>query len=298
MSDTLIFDRELLKLKKQRSLETFKNSDFLHTYAANLISERLADITRSFENSLYIGNPIPTSHIDKIKQEGSIEHLLHMNLINTHNHRPFLIGDEELLPFGQEKLDLIIANMDLHQTNDLPGALIQMRRALKPDGLFIAAMFGGETLWQLRDSLNYAEQKVKGGISPRVHPFADKQQMGALLQRAGYALPVVDSEILTVTYPNIFKLIVDLRDMGETNITKNRPRTFTGKEFFHTAGKYYHDHYHDKDNKLEATFEIIFLIGWAPADNQQKPLRPGSAKTRLADALNTDEIGTGDKTTS
>ena len=293
---TDIFDREILKLKKQRFDDAFGEYDFLHRHALQLISERLEDITLTFENNLFIGRNLPDESFDSLKASGNLDSLLYQDTFHSKSYqRQNVIADEEFFPFGQGKLDLIISNLSLHQTNDLPGALIQIRKALKPDGLFIGAMLGGETLWQLRQSLSQAEQELMSGQSPRIHPFADKQQMGGLMQRAGYALPVIDSEFVTVTYPNIFKLMVDLRGMGETNIIRNRQKTCSAPNLFHKAGKYYADHFSDEDGQLEATFEIIFLIGWAPSDTQQKPLRPGSAKNRLADALGTDEISTGEK---
>lgn len=297
MSETSsIFDRDILTLKQQRFDDKFEDYNFLHTHTLNLISERLEDITLSFENNVYIGRSLPEKAFQTLKEKGDFETLLYSDRFKSKtSHAPFIIADDEFFPFGQGKMDLIISNLSLHQTNDLPGALIQIRKALKPDGLFIGALLGGETLWQLRQSLSHAEQQTMSGQSPRVHPFADKQQMGALMQRAGFALPVVDSEFVTVIYANIFKLMVDLRGMGETNIVSARQKTCAIPSLFHTAGKYYADNFSDQDGQLESTFEIIFLIGWAPSETQQKPLRPGSAQNRLADALGTDEISTGEK---
>ncbi len=294
-----VFNRDHLQQKKHRASSEFDNFNFLHTFAATCLSEKLADITHLFPNSLYIGSPLPSEHLTPLMQNGRIDNLMVMDLIKPfktlHSH-PSLIADEEQLPFANQTLDLLLCNLNLHQTNDLPGTLIQARRALKPDGLFLGAMLGGETLWQLRASFNHAEQELYAGISPHVHPFADKQQMGALMQRAGFALPVVDSEFVTVTYDNIFKLMRDLRGMAETNIITTKKTTFSIADFFQKTGQYYSDHFCDKDGKIEATFEVIFLTGWGPSSSQQKPQRPGSAKTKLADALNTKEIGTGEKT--
>ncbi len=298
-ADIKIFDRDLLKIKQQRFTAKFKDYNFLHRHALKLVSERLEDITLTFENNLLIGRELPLDDIQNLIKSGTFEDLLFMDsLPHTSYQNSNLMGDEEFLPFGQEQMDLIICNLNLHQTNDLPGALIQIKKALKPDGLFIASLFGGETLWQLRESLAHAEQTIKGGNSPRIHPFADKQQMGALMQRAGFALPVVDSEFITVTYKNIYKLMSDLRGMGETNVVHNRQKTCSASALFQKAEEHYKNHHTDKSGQIEATFEMIFLIGWAPASTQQKPLRPGSAKNRLADFLNTDEISTGEKTGS
>ena len=293
---TQVFNRDCLKTRQKRYTSQFLENNFLHEHAARLIAERLEDITYTFCNNLYIGRTIPAHILQQYVGQTSNSTCINMGLLNERNNAGFsVVADEELLPFSDHKLDLIIANLNLHQTNDLPGTLIQIRRALKPDGLFIAALFGGETLWELRQSLNYADDLISGGMTPRVHPFADKQQMGALMQRAGFALPVVDSEFVTVTYPDIFKLMSDLRKIGETNIINNRLKTFTRRQLFQEAAKYYADHFSDEEGKILATFEMIFLIGWGPAETQQKPLKPGSAKVRLADALGTTEIGTGEK---
>lgn len=209
--------------------------------------------------------------------------------------RPAVVADEEFFPFAAGSLDLVLSNMTLHTVNDLPGALIQIKRSLRADGLFLAALFGGETLHELRACLMEAEAEIRGGISPRIAPFADKQQAGGLLQRAGYALPVVDSEILTVTYPSLLALMRDLKGMGEGNALAHRDKTYRGKKLFMRAEEIYRDRYCEGDGRLRATFEILFIIGWAPHDSQQKPLRPGSAEHSLAEALNSEEFTAGEK---
>lgn len=286
-SDIIIFDRNRLKQARTRSASNIQKYDFLHRWAANQITERLQDIKRSFVRILQIGGSIPLA-----------QNAFHMDIgksiLNDYSSLSF-IGDEEFLPIKENSLDLIISSLSLHATNDLPGALLQIRRALKADGLLVAAMFGGETLRELRESLMHAEMEVHGGASPRVFPFADKPQMGNLMQRAGYALPVVDSEIVTVTYDNIFKLMHDLRGMAENNIIINRSRKYAGREFFLKAGEYYAKNFSEADGRIRASFEIIFLLGWSPHESQQKPLKPGSAKLRLADALNTEEIHAGEQ---
>ena len=255
-----IFDRDLLKMRRARAARNFKNHRFLHDWAEKEIQNRLSDVTRDFPASSALDD-IPT---------------------------------DEILQNEKSNLDLITSNLALHSINDLPGMLIQIKRALRPDGLFIGAMFGGETLHELRDSLAQAEIKLKGGLSPRVSPFADKQDMGALMQRAGFALPVIDSERITVTYENMFKLMHELRGMGESNIIRERNRMNPGKALFFEAAQHYAQNYTEPDGRIRATFEIIFLLGWAPHESQQKPLQPGSAQTRLAEALETDEIKTGE----
>jgi hypothetical protein len=180
---------------------------------------------------------------------------------------------------------------------DIPGALLQIRRVLKPDGLFIGAMFGGDTLHQLRESMMQAEMEVRGGAAPRVIPFVDKRDAGALLQRAGFALPVVDSERFTVTYDSLPRLLRELRGMGESNPLKDRDRKPLTREVIARAAQIYAERFAESDGRLPATFEIIFMTGWAPHETQQKPLRPGTAQKSLAEALGTGEITTGDKAT-
>ncbi len=187
--------------------------------------------------------------------------------------------------FEAESFDLIVSALSLHLVNDLPGALIQLRRALKPDGLFLGAVLGGSSLQELREALAIAETEIAGGVSPRVAPFADIRDMGALLQRAGFALPVTDSEVLTVRYDNLFALMKDLRAMGAANTLFERARKPTSRRLFLRAAEIYAERFADADGRIRATFEIIFLSGWAPHESQQKPLRPGSAQVRLADVL-------------
>ena len=286
-SDILVFDRSALRKNRNRCACNSGDHKFLFDWTSARLTERLSDIRRHFSLSLQIGARADLKS-DKVDQKIIMD-------ISPDDPDTKIIADEDFLPFKANSLDLVYSALNLHSVNDLPGALLQIRKSLKPDGLFIAALFGGETLIELRDSLMQAELELKGGLSPRVFPFADKQQIGALLQRAGFALPVVDSEIVTVTYDNIFKLMHDLRFMGEGNIIRNRHKTNPGKSFFMKAAEHYRTKYSEKDGRIRASFEIIFLIGWAPHENQQKPLRPGSAKNRLADALSTQEIKTGEK---
>ncbi len=183
----------------------------------------------------------------------------------------------------------------LHFVNDLPGALIQIRRALKPDGLFLAALLGGETLTELRQSFAAAESELEGGVSPRVAPFADVREMGALLQRAGFALPVTDIDRVTARYASPFALMAELRRMGATNALAERRRTPLRRATLNRMAEIYAQRFSDRDGKIRATFEIVWLSGWAPHESQQKPLRPGSAQTRLADALGVPERSAGEK---
>ncbi|TAL77668.1 MAG: methyltransferase domain-containing protein, partial [Beijerinckiaceae bacterium] len=192
--------------------------------------------------------------------------------------------------FKPESFDLAVSALALHMVNDLPGALVQIRRSLRPDGLFIGAIIGGGSLTELREALGEAEAEVTGGASPRVAPFADVRDMGGLLQRAGFALPVADSEPLNVRYDNLLALMADLRAMGATNALAERLRSPTRRQVFMRAAEIYAERFSDPDGRIRATFEVIFLSGWAPHASQQKPLAPGSARMRLADALRTKEI--------
>ncbi len=196
-----------------------------------------------------------------------------------------VIGDAERLPFAREAFDLAVSALALQDVNDLPGALAQIRRSLRPDGLFLGCLVGGATLRELRAALAEAETDIAGGVSPRVAPFADLRDMGGLLQRAGFALPVADVETLTVRYPHLFALFADLRAMGTTNALVERIKRPTRRALFLRAAEIYARDHADADGRLRATFELIFLSGWAPHESQQKPLKPGSGQVSLAEAL-------------
>jgi len=208
---------------------------------------------------------------------------------------PRVAADEEALPFADGSLDLVVSALALQFVNDLPGTLIQIRRALRPDGLLLAALVGGDSLIELREAFAAAESEAEGGVSPRVAPFADLRDIGALLQRAGFALPVVDTDRLTVRYDSVRDLMRELRRMGATNILHERRRTPLRRATLDRMEDIYCDRFGDPDGRLRATFEIVWLSGWAPHESQQKPLKPGSAAQRLADALGTKEISAGEK---
>lgn len=286
LKDILIFDREHIKQNRERARQDFSKHHFLYRWSAAQLSDRLMDINRTFPLALQIGSR------GIIENHPKIEHILTTDI----TRRPiepcahFVQASEEFLPVAPSCLDLVISNLNLHTVNDLPGSLLQIRQSLKPDGLFLACMFGGETLHELRSVLTQTELAMRGGISPRIAPFADKPQMGNLLQRAGFALPVVDSEIITVTYDNIFTLLADLRGMGEGNAIAARDKIYAGRTFFMEAAKNYADNHSEPDGRIRVSFEIIFLIGWSPHTSQQKPLRPGSAENPLAQALGTSEV--------
>ena len=202
-----------------------------------------------------------------------------------------LVGDLERLPLAAESADLVVSLLALHHVNDLPGAMIQIRRALRPDGLFVAALAGGDTLTELRQSLTIAESEIAGGVSPRVAPFADARALGGLMQRAGFALPVVDVDTLVARYADLFALMRDLRAFGAANALVERSRKPLRRAVLARAAVVYAERFADSDGRLRATFETVWLTGWAPHESQPKPLRPGSATARLADALKPREGG-------
>lgn len=207
----------------------------------------------------------------------------------------FVQLDEEALPFAAESLDLVVSSLALHWTNDLPGALVQIRRALKPDGLFIASLLGGSTLTELRQALVAAEAEIAGGAGLRVSPFADAFDAAGLLQRAGFALPVSDVDRVAVRYDHPLKLLADLRAMGETNAMVERARQPLSRAVLARACAIYAERFAGPDGRIVASFDIVTMTGWAPHPDQQKPLKPGSAKMRLADALGAKERSAGEK---
>ena len=291
-----IFDRNALRVHRDRAAQTFFEYDFLVREIGARLSDRLLDMARKFPLTLDLGartggyGPVPGG-------PGGIEHVVSCELserMARQIENNGVVCDPEFLPFAEGRFDLVYSNLELHWANDLPGCLLQITRSLKPDGLFLAAILGGNTLTELRDVLMAAELDVTGGASPRVSPFAELRDAGALLQRAGLALPVVDADEITVTYENLFRLLADLRGMGETNTVRERVRTATRRNIFLRAAELYLERYPAEDGRIRATFEIIFLHGWAPHESQQKALRPGSAKTSLADALGTAEYSAGD----
>jgi SAM-dependent methyltransferase len=200
-------------------------------------------------------------------------------------HYPRIVADDERLPLAEACCDLVVSVLALQGVNDLPGGLIQIRRALRPDGLFLGCMMGGESLNELRQSLTAAESEILSGAAPRVAPFADVRVLGALLQRAGFALPVVDLDRVVTRYGDMFALMRDLRAMGAANALIARSRAPLRRDVLFRAAQIYAERFADGDGRLRATFDMVWLAGWAPHESQQKPLKPGSAKMRLEDAL-------------
>ncbi len=295
--DMTVFDRRLVRARRDRAATGFEEFDFLYREVADRLADRLLDIARAFPMALDLGCHTGVLE-DVLNGRGKIETLVQCDL-SEHMVRQAnsltVVADEETLPFDAPRFDLVLSNLSLHWVNDLPGALVQANRCLKPDGLFLGAILGGDTLHELRDCLMQAELDVRGGASPRLSPFAQVRDAGALLQRAGFSLPVTDSDVITVTYENAFHLMRDLRGMGETGAALARPHHFTPRTLFMRAAALYQERHADADGRIPATFEVIYLHGWSPHDSQQQALRPGSAKTRLADVLDTTEISANDK---
>lgn len=288
---TLIFDRDLLLRRRNRHAEAAEAHDFLLARVADDLAERLSLIKRRFPLAANIG-----AHHGLLSRRlagaGGIERTVDVErslrlLRSCQGLR--VAADEEALPFADASLDLVVSGLALHLVNDLPGALVQIKRALKPDGLLLAALLGGTTLTELRQSWLAAEAEVTGGASPRVAPFADVRDLGALAQRAGFALPVVDSEVVTVTYASPLALMQEIRAMGASNMLTARRRRPVTRRLLMRAAEIYAERFGIAGGRVPATFEILTLTAWAPDESQQKPLRPGSAQARLADALGVPE---------
>jgi SAM-dependent methyltransferase len=284
-----IFDRRLLRSRLLRALR-FGPATFLLEQVALDMGERLSVIKRPFARALDRGSPTP----DVVQMLAARKPQLLVRaapLAQALGHGGWLglVADEEALPFAPESFDLIVSGLALQHVNDLPGALAQIRRALRPDGLFMACIVGGQSLTELRAALAAAEEEILEGVSPRVAPFVDLRDLGGLLQRAGFALPVTDVDTVTVRYDHLFALAHDLRAMGATNALTLRDPRGLSRTVLLRAAEIYAERFSDADGRVRATFDLVWMSGWAPHESQQKPLAPGSAKVRLADALRADE---------
>jgi SAM-dependent methyltransferase len=291
-----IFDRALLRRRRRRA-QVLGAATFLFDRVAGDLADRLAAVLRRFELAVDLGTPGEAVRA-ALSALGSVGTVVRADALldGGKRHEKFVAADEEALPFGNASLDLVVSALALQFVNDLPGVLVQIRRALKPDGLFLAALLGGETLTELRQAFAEAESEIEGGVSPRVAPFADLRELGALLQRAGFALPVTDVDRVTVRYDSVFGLMADLRRMGATNALNARRRAPLKRATLLCMAEIYAARFADADGRVRATFEIVWLSGWAPHPDQRQPLKPGSAKSRLADALGAKEISAGEKT--
>ena len=291
-SGSNIFDRRLLRVRQRRARRMMPATFLLDRVAADL-GERLSAVLRKFDVAVDLGTP--SDAVRRVLAANRNIGAVVAAGLDGDDEGLRVSADEEVLPFAEGSLDLVVSALALQFVNDLPGALIQIRRALKPDGLLLAAMIGGDSLTELRSAFAAAESEVEGGVSPRVAPFADIRELGSLLQRAGFALPVVDGERVVVRYDSAIALMRDLRRMGATNILHERVRTPLKRRTLDRVSAIYADRFADADGRVRATFEIIWLSGWAPHESQQKPLKPGSAAQRLADALGTTELPAGEK---
>ena len=268
----ILFDRALLRARQQRALRGGAATFLLDRIAEDL-AERIQAVLREFKSAADVG-----SAGDQVRDAlaGRVGQLARIDLPDR---------ESEPLPLPPQSLDLAVSALAFQFVNDLPGVLAQIRRALKPDGLLLAAMIGGDTLTELRQSFAAAESECEGGVSPRVAPFADLRDIGSLLQRAGLALPVTDVDRVVVRYDGAFALMADLRRMGATNVLVERRRTPTRRATLLRMAQIYGERFADPDGRIRATFDVIWLSGWAPHESQQKPLKPGSAKASLAEAV-------------
>lgn len=289
-----VFDRTAVKRNRRRAIRSdHREPDLIGVARARLL-DRIRDVTRTFQYALVQGaRPDITANL--LATEYGIGHVYGIDSIEKSaaacraDGVAAVVGDEEWIPFAYESFDLVVSHLCLHWTNDLPGSLIQLRRTLKPDGLFLATVFGGETLTELRASWLAAESNRRGGVTPRVSPLLDVRDSGNLLVRAGFALPVTDMDRYTLEFSDLRELTQLLRRMGATNAVADRSRSLTTPELWHAVEDHYAAHFVNTDGKLTATFDVITMTGWAPASSQQKPLAPGSAAARLADALDSTE---------
>ena len=289
MSQTFIFDRKLLQKHRDRAAKSFDKYDFLLENALHRLTDRLLDLKRSFDLVLNLGGR--TGNLERVwPVELNKPTFIHTDIsqemaFQAKTYGPAVVCDEELLPFLRESVDAVISCLSLHWVNDLPGAFRQIRQILKPDGLCLTSILGGQTLFELRESLSAAELELKYGVSPRVSPFTTLQDMGHLMQRAGLALPVADTDKIIVKYENIFQLMSDLRGMGETNIIFDRSKYPIARSFFLRADEIYRENFADQNSKLPATFEILTGTGWAPHKSQQQPLKPGAGEVHFSKIL-------------
>ena len=268
----ILFDRALLRARQNRARRN-EPATFLLDRVAEDMDERLHAVLRDFSDVADVWSP------GEILRQPSRDRFKSIVRIDPDP------SGQEILALQPESLDLVVSALAFQFVNDLPGVFMQIRRALKPDGLLLAAMVGGDTLSELRQSFAAAEAECEGGVSPRVAPFADLRDVGALLQRAGFALPVTDVDRVVVRYDNAFALMQDLRRMGATNVLVERRRTPSRRATLSRMAQIYGERFADSDGRIRATFDVIWLSGWAPHESQQKPLRPGSAKAGLADAV-------------
>jgi SAM-dependent methyltransferase len=298
MSDApIIFDRRLLRDRRTRFVAEIENRDVLIRHVANEITERVSIMLRPFPWALDLG----AYHglLGRMVAElPSVETVVYAESVFAYAERcpsPAVVCDEDALPFKDDAFNLAVSGLALHRVNDLPGSLVQIRRALAPDGLFMAAALGSGALAELRECLLEAESEIEGGASPRIAPFADVRTYGSLLQRAGFALPVTDCEDIELVYPSPRALMREIRALGGGNVLLARSKAPLSRRTLARAEELYRVRYGTADGKVTATFQFVFMSGWSPDPSQQQPLKPGSARSRLADALDTTEQPSGAK---
>jgi SAM-dependent methyltransferase len=281
-----LFDTELSIARKRRALaQAVPGADFLMERAAEDLGERLSAVERRFTKAVALYCVTPAAR-DAVLATGKAEEVIQIEADAAFlADSPGFVAEPEHLPLEAGSIDLAVSLLALQEANDIPGMLVQIRRALKPDGLFLGCMAGAATLFELRDSLLAAEVELHGGASPRVIPFTDVRDAGALLQRAGFALPVADVETVTVRYDNLFGLMADLRGMGATNALEARSRRPATRTLFARAAQIYAERHSDADGRIRATFSLVWMSGWTPDPSQQKPLKPGSAQVSLTKIL-------------
>ena len=292
-NSTKVFDETALRLRQARAKKRLLNKidaspDFLITHVAKDIAERLAMVSRQFNNAidLFGRTGAMASVMHEVENVTNVSRIELPAFYSENTSFEVLISTPDLLDIGNNPVDLVISAFALHWSNDLPGTLIQLRNSIQQDGLFLAVLAGPDTLNELRECLAIAENELFGGITPRVDPFITVQAAGALLQRAGFALPVIDTETITIRYDDMFDLVNDLRAMAATNVLCIREKQKFSKKLFARAAEIYASRFADEDGRIRATFELVFLSGWVPHQSQQKPSKPGSAAIHLADAIN------------
>ncbi len=298
MSEELqLFDRGLLRRRRARFAGEMAQHEFLLDRVASEVADRIGAILRDFPRALDLGayDGVLGRAVSALPSVGQMIYAESVPALAALCPRPCVVCDEELLPFRDASFNLVVSGLALHRVNDLPGALIQIRRALCPDGLFIGAALGSRSLQELRNVLIEAEAEQQGGASPHIAPFADVREYGGLLQRAGFALPVSDAEVLNVIYPAPRDLMREIRAMGGGNVLAARRKAPLPRRTLERAEEIYRTRHGTPAGRVVASFEIVHLSGWAPHASQQKPAAPGSATQRLAEALRTTEHAAGDK---
>lgn len=281
------FDRRRVRVNRDRAAPVFSDHRFLYDLAFDRLADRLGDIRRDFPCAAMFGPSLDSARRAGLCAAGGIETLVQVDLAQGRLDSCAGVcvqADAEVLPFADGALDLVLSVLDLHLVNDLPGALVQIRRALRPDGVFMAALWGGETLSDLRRALVATEMRLRGGAGPRVAPFADSRTLAGLMQRAGFSLPVVDSQKTVVTYANPMRLFDDLKGMGESCALVDRPRGLAPKGLFPETVRALAASGSAPEG-ISVSFEMIFLLGWGPHESQPRPLKPGSAAVSLVDVL-------------